>query len=375
MAQVQSDEIIKTIKRIEKLRNSKVISMFLGTKPNLSTQIHSEQHRYIFELLEQIGMCEKIDLFLYTSGGDTLSPPRLTSLIREYCDTFSVLVPFRAMSSGTLLCLGANEIVMGKLGELSPVDPTTGNPFNPPNPSDENKIVQISVEDVTSFLALAEDVANIRGEDEMLKVFQDLTAERRLSLHPLALGNVYRALRLIRQIAFKQLKFHHGENESEKIDRIIENLTELLFSHGYQISRKEAIELELNITKPDVQIENEMWKLYRLYEDKIGMMEAFDPKMRVMQQFAQNPPQAIIPQNYQIPQNFNPQVFQQVMGIIGPQLLPPPITIPVKQEAAYLEIVNMCYSFIYEGEIRGQKEPNGKTNINVDIRGMWSKTR
>jgi hypothetical protein len=33
-----------------------------------------------------------------------------------------------------MICLGADEIVMGKMGEISPVDPTTANVFNPIDP-------------------------------------------------------------------------------------------------------------------------------------------------------------------------------------------------------------------------------------------------
>lgn len=45
-----------------------------------------------------------------------------------------VIVPYRAHSTGTLIAIGADKIIMGRLGELSPVDPSTGHPFNPENP-------------------------------------------------------------------------------------------------------------------------------------------------------------------------------------------------------------------------------------------------
>ena len=104
--------------------------------------------RHIYEHLRQLGECEKIDLFIYTTGGQIFVPHRLTRLIREFCDNFSVLVPYRCHSAGTLLCLGADEIIMGKFGELSPIDPRTSNLFNPRNPHDETKVIPISVEDV-----------------------------------------------------------------------------------------------------------------------------------------------------------------------------------------------------------------------------------
>ena len=348
---------------------------FLGTKPNLSTNIDPEQHRYIFEHLENIGKCKNLDLFLYTYGGDTLAPIRLCHLLREYCEKLSVLVPYKAMSSGTLICLGANEIVMGKLGELSPIDPATGNQFNPPDLKEEKRI-PISVEDVTSYLALAQDVAGIKGENQTLEIFKDLTSPRKFALHPLALGNVYRALRLIRDVAYKQLLTHHDKTETEKMSRIVTKLTELLYSHNYQISRKEAQELELKITIPDSKLETEMWTLYKLYEDKIDMLTPFDPAFQVSQQLSRIPPQPVTAPNIQLPQNLPPQVAQQLTQAIQEQLSPQPsVTIPFSHEAAFIESLNICHSFVISGEIRGQMNPKGTIDINVDIRGSWRRTR
>jgi ClpP class serine protease len=76
----------------------------------------------------------KIDLFLYSNGGDGIVPWRLVTLIREYADEFSVLVPFRAFSAATLTALGADHIVMHPMGMLGPTDATVTNPFNPPDP-------------------------------------------------------------------------------------------------------------------------------------------------------------------------------------------------------------------------------------------------
>ena len=363
--------ISEKIRMIERKRRSRVLVYFLGTKPNLGTNIDPEQHRYIFEHLENIGKSKNIDLFLYTYGGDTLAPIRLCHLLREYCEKLSVLVPYKAMSSGTLICLGANEIVMGKLGELSPIDPTTGNHFNPPD-SKEEKRIPISVEDVTSYLALAQDVAGIKGEDQTLEIFKDLTSPRKYSLHPLALGNVYRALRLIRDVAYKQLLTHHDEKETEKMKRIVTNLTELLYSHSYQISRKEAQELELKIVFPDSKLETMMWDLYKTYETKIDMLKPFDPGFIVNQAFNQLPPQPNITPNIQLPPNIPPQIAQAFQAQLAP---PPSVTVPFTHEAAYIESFNICHSFFISGEVKGKMNPQGTTDINVDIRGSWRRIR
>ena len=84
-----------------------------------------------------------------------LAPIRIVKLIRNHCDEFEILVPYKAHSAGTLICMGADTIVMGKLGELTPVDPTTDHPFNPQNPSNPQQRLPVSVEDLNSYLLFA----------------------------------------------------------------------------------------------------------------------------------------------------------------------------------------------------------------------------
>jgi ClpP class serine protease len=98
---------------------------------------------------------DKIDLFLHSNGGDGTVPWRLVTLIREYTDNFSVLVPHRAFSAATLTALGANHIVMHPMAMLGPTDPTVTNPFNPIDPTNPAQRIGISSEDVTALLLLS----------------------------------------------------------------------------------------------------------------------------------------------------------------------------------------------------------------------------
>jgi hypothetical protein len=375
---MSSSERILLIQKLEKLRGSKVITLFLGTKPNMITQIGNDSVRYVYDHLEKIKKCENLDLFLYTIGGDTLVPHRLTRLLREFCGKFSVLIPSKAASAGTLLCLGANEIVMGKMGELSPIDPTTANPFNPTNPHDKSKVIPISVEDVSSFLALAEKKALLRGEDKTLEVFKDLTGPRELAIHPLALGNVYRALRLIRDIAKKQLLLHFDQKEIAKTNRIVQHLTELIYSHQYLIDRTELKEMELNVVEAEsiATLDEIMWSLYKSYETEIDMLKPFDPSEIIAAQPAPIQ-QATLPMNLnlQIPQGVSAQQAQQILAQIQGQLSPPPVQVPFSNYAAFIESTEIAHGYKYTGKIIELRKPDGTKEINVEIKGYWEKIR
>ncbi|MFA7142250.1 MAG: hypothetical protein WC157_03025, partial [Candidatus Paceibacterota bacterium] len=150
---------VDLIRKIESERKTRVISYITSNRPPFATRIADDVVPLLGNLLDSIGKTKKISLLLFTSGGDMLVPIRIVKLIRNYCDEFEVLVPYKAHSAGTLICLGADNIVMGKLGELTPVDPTTGHPFNPQNPNNPCQQLEVSVEDLNSYLLFAKERA------------------------------------------------------------------------------------------------------------------------------------------------------------------------------------------------------------------------
>src|ERR1035437_8446912 len=123
------------LRDIEQRLKTRIITYLTGDRPGLEAQVSADVIPKFRRHLEAIGEVESISLFLYTRGGDTNVPWRLINLLREYCKRLSVLIPYKAHSSGTLISMGADEIVMGKMGELSSIDPSVTTSFNPPDPT------------------------------------------------------------------------------------------------------------------------------------------------------------------------------------------------------------------------------------------------
>lgn len=264
----------RLIKEISELRNSAVLCYITGDRENVNTRIAPDVTQVFYRHLERVGQGRQVDLFLYTRGGDVLTPWRLVHLIREYTPRFSVLVPFRCYSAGTLLCLGADEIVMGKMGELGPIDPSVVNAFNPQDPNNPSAKVPVNIEDVYSYLALAGEKAGVCSADQQVKAFT-LLAER---IHPLALGNVHRNYLLIRSLAKKLLAMHQQPLEESRIEHIVDSLTEKLYAHNHMISRREAVdEISLAVVFPDGHLEQLLWSLYLDFAEKLALVEPFNP--------------------------------------------------------------------------------------------------
>lgn len=265
---------VELIRKISELRGSAVLCYITGDRENVNTRIAPDVTQVFYKHLEAFGDCRQIDLFLYTRGGDVLTPWRLAHLIREYTPRFSVLVPFRCYSAGTLLCLGADEIVMGKMGELGPIDPSVVNAFNPQDPNNPAARIPVNIEDVYSYLALAGEKAGVCSNDQQVKAFT-LLAER---IHPLALGNVHRNYMLIRSLAKKLLAMHQQPLREGRIEHIVDNLTEKLYAHNHMISRREAMEeISLSVLIPDSRLEPLIWSLYQDYAEELVLSEPFNP--------------------------------------------------------------------------------------------------
>jgi Serine dehydrogenase proteinase len=327
---------IKIIRDLENERGgTHLISYVTSTRNGLEVQMAMDSIRKIYDHLKLINKPKdqvQIDLFLYSNGGDGIVPWKLVTLIREYCSKLSVLVPHRAFSAATLTALGADSIVMHQMGMLGPTDPTVTNPFNPVDGKGNPQ--GISVEDVSAYIALIKEDADIHHEDEFVQAFNMLASK----VHPLALGNVKRSLSQSRMMARKLLSLHMDSSKQEhEIEEIVDNLTSKLFYHGHPINRTEArdqVKLP-TIVIPSKKIEELMWNLYLEYEKEIKMEEPFNIATEFLRAFPALAPKASA------------------------------ITPAKKANLAYIESIHRTDVALLEYLITGAKAENGVTSATM----------
>ena len=268
------------IQKIEEARGSKVITYLTSDRPGpINARVAMDIIPIISNQLRKVGKIDKIDLFLYSSGGDTMVPWRLVSMIREYCDKFSVLVPYKAHSAATMISLGADEIVISDLSEISPIDPSTANVFNPADPINPQNRIPISVEDVMAYFDLAKNKFGIKNDEDLAKIFNKFV-ESNPQIHPLALGNINRTHNLIRMLAKRLLKSHKTPIKEDEIEKTVDYFTEKLYSHQYFIGRKEAKEdLGLKtVANADEKLSGLMTNLYEEYKKEMELGILWNPE-------------------------------------------------------------------------------------------------
>ena len=260
-------ERLDLIKKIQTKRNSKLVTYVLTDRPGYNVFIGSDTPRIFYEHLDgETTKFPKLDVFVYSIGGDTSAPWRIISLFREFAEEVNILVPFRAYSAATLLAIGCDSIVMGKKGELGPIDPTVNSEFNPVDPIVQNRTLAINVEDVTSYIELLKKFG-INEQKEIGEGFTKLTQ----AVNPVALGYINRHYSFIRMVATKLLKSHRTPFDQTKIQKIVKELIEEIYFHGHGIARSEAKDIGLNVIHPDAELEYLMWELFLEYEEDLQL--------------------------------------------------------------------------------------------------------
>jgi hypothetical protein len=75
-------------------------------------------------MLQTLDPNKGITMILNSPGGSSLAAERIINTCRTYSHgDFDVIVPRMAKSAATMICMGANKILMPKTAELGPVDP------------------------------------------------------------------------------------------------------------------------------------------------------------------------------------------------------------------------------------------------------------
>jgi hypothetical protein len=107
----------------KKLSGRAVVTLF--TSFRYPVQIDDGDCDMLQSVLQQTDLDNGLILMINSPGGDILAAERIVSICRAYSGTkdYWALVPGRAKSAATIVCLGASKIIMAPPSELGPIDP------------------------------------------------------------------------------------------------------------------------------------------------------------------------------------------------------------------------------------------------------------
>jgi len=209
----------------------------------------------MYEALKVVKPQERITLFVKSDGGDGQSALRLIHLLREYVRHLTVVVPLECASAATMLALGADEIQMGPLAFLTPVDTSLEHAMGPVDPRNETAYVgQDEVQRVLTLWQKHSPQSDVNPFQELYKY-----------LHPLVIGAVDRATSLSIRLCTEILRYHMSV--PQEAERIATALNSQYPAHEYPITPREARELGLNVNNLAPELNDVLLELNSLYSE------------------------------------------------------------------------------------------------------------
>lgn len=116
-----------SLMQVGQLRQDRnVIAYFSGflQKPQApDISLTHEDLNGLMAVLYGMDATKPLTLILHTPGGVTVAAESFVAYLRSKFQDIEVIVPALAMSAGTMICLAANRIVLGRQSQLGPIDP------------------------------------------------------------------------------------------------------------------------------------------------------------------------------------------------------------------------------------------------------------
>lgn len=211
----------------------------------------------LYELLGSMEFRPRLDVILYTKGGDVNATRRIALLLREYCTELHIHAPYYCQSSGTLLCMSADNIYFSVMSMFSAIDPHLHGSM------DDSNATALSSADIKHFSQMSEDWFNCYESAN-----KDMLAMLCQSIFPPTLTAFYRTVKEAQQIAHEMLSLSHSLGMQEK-QKIIDKLMFGYFSHEYCITGEEMNKLGLNFIR-DRELSDITWDIANDLSNVVG---------------------------------------------------------------------------------------------------------
>lgn len=209
----------------------------------------------LYETLERLGKQETLYLFLKSHGGNGQASLRLVNLLRRYCHRLVALVPLECASAATMIALGANEVQMGPMAYLTPVDTSLTHDLSPLDR--DNNRVSVSLDELSRVVRLWRSEQADAKENSYQALFE--------YVHPLVIGAVDRADSLSIMLCRELLSYHIEDEET--ICRIARTLNSKYPSHNYPILFEQAEAIGLKVSHLMPQINSLLLELNERYSE------------------------------------------------------------------------------------------------------------
>lgn len=198
----------------------------------------------------------ELDVVLHTPGGHIESAFNITKLLRRHAKKVNIIVPHMAKSAGTLICLGADKIILNTISELGPLDTqireardgdgeTYKSALNGFKALEQVRIHALENLDIATKLIISNSGLKMNEAIKLAIEFSGKTSSCLYNqLNPIMIGEYARALEVGQRYGVIILSRYMGwpqEEASKTINKLVYDYP----SHGFSIDIEELKALGL----------------------------------------------------------------------------------------------------------------------------------
>ncbi|GMX58508.1 MAG: hypothetical protein MCSN_1620 [Candidatus Microsyncoccus archaeolyticus] len=245
----KTNPVIESVKKLANLRK----------KPALILDIDTVMPPVVF--LTQTELQGKnfaeLDVILHTPGGHIESAFNITKLLRKHAKKVNIIVPYMAKSAGTLICLGADKLILNVISELGPLDTqiremregdseTFKSALNGFKALEQVRAHALENLDIASKLIVARSGLRMGEAIKLAIEFSGKTSGCLYNqLNPVTIGEYARALEVGERYGITILSRYMGWAPENAIN-VVRKLVYEYPSHGFSIDIEEIKSLGLN---------------------------------------------------------------------------------------------------------------------------------
>lgn len=253
-------ELLKSIKEITEIRKRPLIcyvANVINSNITQSISINNSDDAPFLEMLRNVSAdAKEIDILIVTPGGSAETVAFWVNQIRARFENVSFILPYMAMSAGTIFCMSGDELIMDESAFFGPIDPQV--------PSKNGRYVPAQ-----SINTLIADI-QCRGQEQLKRGAQPEWTDIQIlrNLDAKEIGNAINASKFstdlvsqyLEQYKFKNWLLHNNgtpvmqDEREHRAKEIAGQLCnhQLWLSHSNRISRDMAWDTcKLKITHPE----------------------------------------------------------------------------------------------------------------------------
>lgn len=209
-------------------------------------QIYPTNMTILEELIGDCDPSKDLHVILSSPGGDGETALRMVRLMHSRSKELTIIVPDMAKSAATILCLGADHILMGPSGDLGPIDP-------------QMILGQGSMVSAKEIVAAVDEAEKrVNANQGSFALFSSLLSDVNMLMVEQARSALSRSESLMRE-SLSSLSSRTSEEVDQLADKLRAPLIDIPSSHSAVFSAEDALRNGLPITIAEV--DQDQWKL------------------------------------------------------------------------------------------------------------------